>query len=267
MGSIFLSLLMLPIVSMAMVGDDHQTARENSPKNPHIVFLISKDVHNYKAHKTIPKFARRLEKKHGFESTVLLGSGPRTAHHFSDIEKVKSADLLVIFCRRLALLPQQMNFIKNHLKQGKPLMGIRTANHAFSLRDSLDDGYEDWWDFVPEILGCVNQGYGPVDPGTEVSVNSSSEGHPIIRDVLPKSWHSDGNTYKVAPLVDNSAEVLLYGRYGNQTEPVAWIRETSDQSQVFYTSLGYPTDFNKPVFRTILVNGIKWLLGASKRER
>ena len=32
-----------------------------------------------------------------------------------------------------------MNVIKQYLKAGKPLVGIRTANHAFSVRDGVAD--------------------------------------------------------------------------------------------------------------------------------
>jgi hypothetical protein len=48
--------------------------------------------------------------------------------------------------------------IKNYLKQGKPLVGIGTANHAFSLCEPVASGHEAWAEFVPEILGCENTG-------------------------------------------------------------------------------------------------------------
>jgi type 1 glutamine amidotransferase len=41
---------------------------------------------------------------------------------------------------------------------------------------------------------------------------------------------------------------------------VAWTR-TAGKSRVFYTSLGYPSDFQTPEFTTILINAIKWALG------
>ena len=49
------------------------TAETN--KKPSIVFLITEDTNNYRATTTVPKFAELLEKDHGYETTVLLGTG------------------------------------------------------------------------------------------------------------------------------------------------------------------------------------------------
>ena len=231
----------------------------NADKKPHVVFLISKDPDNYQAHKTIPEFADMLIQDYGFEATVLLGNGDLSAFSFPNLEVLTEADLLVIFCRRLALSHEQMEMIKSYLGKGKPLVGIRTANHAFSVRTEMPDGYEAWWDFVPNILGCENRGYGSAKVGTEVAIVPEVKNHPILKGVEPKQWHSMGNVYHVAPLLDQTATILLTGTAGDKVEPIAWTR-TSGKSRVFYTSLGYPTDFQQPQFRTLLVNGIRWAL-------
>jgi type 1 glutamine amidotransferase len=53
--------------------------------------------------------------------------------------------------------------------------------------------------------------------------------------------------------------VLLTGKVENLTEPIAWIRKAG-KSKVFYTSLGYPTDFKSAPFLTLLENAIRWSL-------
>jgi type 1 glutamine amidotransferase len=210
---------------------------------PHVVFLISEDPDNYEAHKTIPAFAASLRDENNFDVTVLLGKGAREAYRFPNLEVLGRADLLVIFCRRLALPHDQMKIIKDYLKAGKPVVGLRTANHAFSVRDEVQPGFEDWWDFVPEILGCENKGYGPVAPGTDVAIVNPARNHPVLKGIKPAQWHSNGNVYLVAPLLDKDAKILLTGTAENKTEPIAWTRITEDNSRVFYTSLGYPDDF------------------------
>lgn len=232
---------------------------ENNFKKTRIVFLITEDTFNYEAHKTIPVFAEKLRKEHGYEVTVLLGSGPHGAYRFPDIHKIDDASLLVVFSRRIALPHDQMQVIKNYLSKGKPLIGIRTANHAFTNRTKIEPGFEDWPGFVAEILGCENRGYGPEEPGIDVTVNEDAIHHPILKGVEPMNWHSDGNIYKVAPLLDKDAKVLLTGKVENLTEPIAWVRKAG-KSKVFYTSLGYPTDFNSTPFLTLLVNAIQWSL-------
>src|SRR5690606_12001595 len=123
-------------------------------EKPHIVFLISEDPDNYEAHKTIPPFAESLENEGTYKATVIQAEGPRNSSRFPGLEILSDADLLVVFCRRLAIPKEQLQEIQNFLDQGKPLVGIRTANHAFSVREGkIPDGFKDWHEFVPEILG------------------------------------------------------------------------------------------------------------------
>ena len=65
-----------------------------------------------------------------------------------------------------------------------------------------------------------------------------------------------------ARLVDLQANVLLTGSVEDKVEPIAWTRMCGS-SRVFYTSLGYPTDFEQHQFRRLLVNAIHWALGQS----
>lgn len=232
-------------------------------EQPHIVFLINEDPYNYEAHETIPPFAEMLDREHGFQTTVIQGEGDLSAFRFPGLEEaLAEADLLVVFFRRIALSHEQLGAIKSYLNDGHPLVGIRTANHAFSVRSEdgeIPEGYEDWWDFVPDILGCENRGYGSSEIGTEVAVVPEAADHPILEGFEPAQWHSTGNVYHVAPLLDEEATVLLTGTAGDDVEPIAWTR-MAGESRVFYTSLGYPDDFEVPQFRTLLINGIRWAL-------
>jgi type 1 glutamine amidotransferase len=228
-------------------------------KKQQIVFLITEDPDNYEAHKTVPKFARMLEEKYGYDATVLLGSGGHGSYSYPHMEILSKADLLVVFARRIALPHEQMNAIKNYIKKGKPVIGIRTANHAFTVREKVEDGFEDWPEFVADVVGCENRGYGPVEPGAEVSVVSDAINNSIVKDIASKQWHSEGNVYLVAPLLDKKATILLTGKVNDISQPIAWTR-TAGKSKVFYTSLGYPTDFETPGFIQLIVNAIKWSL-------
>ncbi len=48
-----------------------------------------------------------------------------------DIHHLVSADLLVIFARRMTPLQAQMAYVRNHVDAAKPVVGIRTASVAF----------------------------------------------------------------------------------------------------------------------------------------
>lgn len=228
-----------------------------------IVFLITEDPDNYEAHITIPRFAEMLRDKYGYDVTVLLGRGGRGSYRYPHMEIISKADLLIVFARRIALPHEQMNFIKKYLRKGKPLIGLRTANHAFTAHDKISEGFEDWPEFVADILGCENRGYGPVAPGTDVSLVQEEINHPVLKGIDRVQWHSDGNLYLVNPLLDKKAKMLLVGKANGLIEPVAWTR-TAKKSKIFYTSLGYPSDFQSPQFITLLVNAIKWTLPEKK---
>lgn len=231
-------------------------------KDSKIVFLITKDPDNYEADITIPKFVKQLTNKYEYQVNVLLGGGERTKYSFSDTDVIKKADLLIVFSRRIALPQEQMMAIKNHIARGKPLIGIRTANHAFTLfeKELPYEGFESWKDFVPDILGCENRGYGPVGPGINVSVVMENSQHPILQGFKNPKWNSNGNIYLVAPLLDTNAKVLLIGESADHVEPIAWTRK-EDKSKIFYTSLGHPDDFESYEFKTLLTNAINWALG------
>ncbi len=252
------------VVVLACFGCSADSSRvENGPAGrppSSIVFLVSEDPDNYEAHRTIPRFADLLEKEYGFKCTVLQGQGDPAAFRFPGLEAAGQTDLVVIFLRRRALPSEQIAWIRAHLAAGRPLIGIRTANHAFSVKGDVAAGHEKWWEFVPEVLGCENRGYGPAGPGMDVAVAPEAAGHPILKGVEPDKWHADGSLYLVKPLVDPQATVLLTGSTGDKTEPVAWTRMCGS-SRVFYTSLGYPTHFDQPPFQRLLVNAIRWALG------
>jgi len=232
---------------------------ESTVKKPRIVFLITKDTNNYEAHNTVPRLAEILTKEYGYEAIVLLGTGDHGSYSYPSLEARSGADLLVDFERRFSLPHEQMNAIKTYLSKGKPLIGIRTANHAFSVSGKVEDGFEDWPAFVADFLGCENRGYGPDKPGYDVTLVAEAASHPIVKGLQTKQWHSKGSIYKVAPLLDKEATVLLMGKVNDLVEPIAWIR-TAGKSRVFYISMGYPDDFQTPHFITLLTNGIKWAM-------
>ncbi len=229
-----------------------------------IVFLITEDVNNYEAHKTVPVFAEMLRSKYGYKVTVLLGSGGHGAYRYPGMEPLQDADLLIVFARRIALPADQLKAIREYLAKGKPLIGIRTAHHAFAALERIEEGFEAWPEFTPDVLGCINRGYGAAEHGTDIYVVPKAEGHQILNGLPSAKWHTKGQAYHIAPLVDRAAVVLLEGTMDGRTDPVAWTR-MSGESKVFYTSLGHPADFETPEFLILLTNAIKWALNPAEK--
>ena len=226
----------------------------------HIVFLISEDPDNYDAHLTIPEFANNLTTTKKYKTTVLKGESKRTSYRFPNFEILKEADLVVVFARRLALATDQMAILKNYFQAGGGLIGIRTANHAFTLLpgEKAEEGYEQWPEFVPDVLGCMNRGYGLASNKTRVLLEENAAKHDVLLGITQNNWVSDGNLYLVDPLLAKDAKILLTGISDHQKEPIAWCRQYG-QSRIFYTSLGYPTDFKNKNFIRMLTGAIAWV--------
>ena len=54
------------------------------------------------------------------------------------LENLASCDVAVLFARRLTIDGPQLERVKNYCLAGKPLVGIRTASHAFQNWLALD---------------------------------------------------------------------------------------------------------------------------------
>lgn len=88
--------------------------------------------------------ARMLSEHHGFRCTVLFAIDPETGivnpHANTNIpgtESLDDADLMFILTRWRVLPDQQMAPIDRYLKAGKPVIGLRTATHAFAPQPEL----------------------------------------------------------------------------------------------------------------------------------
>jgi hypothetical protein len=105
-------------------------------KGKHIVFISGDE--EYRSEEGLPQLARILAKRHGFKCTVLFSIDekgeidPKHQKNTPGIEALDSADLLVILTRFRAPSDDQMKHVDDYLKAGKPVIGLRTATHAFS---------------------------------------------------------------------------------------------------------------------------------------
>jgi hypothetical protein len=254
------AILLLGVIFLAPLRA--QSARTDAKR---ILILFSEDPDNYKAHETMPVFAKTLEATHRYHVTLIKGEGELTAFRFPGLlNALAKTDLLIFFSRRIALPHDQLDALKAYFKAGKPLVALRTANHGFAPRGKIAEGHAAWPEFVSDILGCENRGYGPASAGTDVAVVLESAGHSILNSV-PTKWHSKGNVYHVAPLLDQSATVLLTGTIPNKVEPVAWTRMAGG-SRVFYTSLAHPADFETQHVPALLLNAVSWALNEKSND-
>ncbi len=224
-----------------------------------VVFLSAEN--EYKAAETLPGFANELELHHGLRCEVLQASTAKQGdeiHYISGMEILTGADLVVVYARRRAFPADQMKYLRDYLDRGRPLIGLRTASHAFDTRGSAPQGHDEWVRFDPEVLGGNYHGHYSAGPKAAITPAAGSAGHPILKGIeLPLL--SSGSLYRASPLAGNATLLLVGTIPDNPPEPVAWTNRYKD-SRVFYTSLGHPDDFAAPQFRKLLVNAVFWAM-------
>src|SRR5207237_155554 len=110
-------------------------------KGKHIVFVSGDE--EYRSEETLPQMAKILAKHHGFKCTVLFAIDPKTGlidpqinSNIPGLEALASADLMVIFTRFRNLPDNQMKHVVDYVESGRPVIGLRTATHAFRLAAS-----------------------------------------------------------------------------------------------------------------------------------
>ena len=112
--------------------------RKGPGKGKNIV-LISGDE-EYRSEEAMPLLAGILSRFHGFNCRVVFAIDPKSGlvdpnnrNNIPGLEALKDADLMVIGTRFQDLPDDQMAQIDAYLKTGKPVIGMRTATHAFNI--------------------------------------------------------------------------------------------------------------------------------------
>ncbi len=111
--------------------------KEGPGKGKRIV-LVSGDE-EYRSEEALPQLGKILAEHHGFQCTVLFPIHPKTGEidpgvtdNIPGLEHLAKADLMVIATRFRRLPAEQMKWIEAYLEAGKPVLGMRTATHAFN---------------------------------------------------------------------------------------------------------------------------------------
>src|SRR5262249_52153077 len=259
-------------------------------KGKHVV-LVSGDE-EYRSEEALPQLAKILAKRHGFKCTVLFAIGkdgtidPNRNDNIPGLEALRSADLMIIATRFRDLPDDQMKEVIDYVESGRPIIGMRTATHAFQLRSPTYATYS--WNkeggFGRRVLGetWVNH-HG--HPGKESRRGISAAGakdHPILRGIKDGDIWGPTDVYEAHPPADCTPLVLgqvlkgmkptdepVEGKKNDPMMPVAWVRNyTGAQgkaARVFTTTMGAATDLESEGTRRLLVNAAYWAVGLEDR--
>lgn len=121
------------------------------------VVLVSGDE-EYRTEESFPMLAKILSQKHGFDCTVLFAVNPDGGYIDPNFQKnipgtavLDNADLMIIGTRFRQLPDDQLARFAAYLNAGKPVIGVRTATHAFT--GSAMTGDFKWAEFGSRCWG------------------------------------------------------------------------------------------------------------------
>ncbi|MDN5199949.1 ThuA domain-containing protein [Fulvivirgaceae bacterium BMA10] len=253
-----------------------------------IVFVAGD--HEYRSEESLPALARILAKRYGFTCTVVwpLDEGGHIlpgSSNLRGLEALEEADLMVIFTRFSNFMDEQMEYIDDYLERGGPVIGLRTATHAFSNKSNAKwehysfnyDGPKRDWNggFGETILGETWVGhYGKNhEQASKIIIDEAQKEHPIMRGV-EDIWAQSGG-YKAYPR-RRGGTILARGKILNgmtpdakpdktkQELPVAWVRnytlESGASGRVFTTTHGASEDLLSKGFRRMVLNACFWAM-------
>ncbi|MSU49919.1 MAG: hypothetical protein EXS37_12680 [Opitutus sp.] len=228
---------------------------------PKLVMLIAE--HEYETAKTLPEFAAaRLAQD--FRVVTVTGSIAPGENSLDPIGEIADAAVLLVSVRRRTPPSAQLAAIRRYIAAGKPVVGIRTASHAFALgkNQPLPVGHAEWAAWDAEVIGgnyTNHHGRGPTTTVT-LAANAPAD-HSILRGVnLP--FTTESTLYKNTPLKPGTQALITGTIPGQPAEPLAWTFTRADGGRTFYTSLGGPNDFKNPAFTQLLRNALLWAAGA-----
>jgi type 1 glutamine amidotransferase len=263
-------------------------------KGKHIV-LVSGDE-EYRSEEALPQLAKILSKHHGFKTTVVFaiepGTGeinPNKGDNIPGLEALQTADLMIIATRFRHLPDEQMKFIADYVEAGKPVVGLRTATHAFNgggtyARYSNGSNAEGWkGGFGKQVLGeqWVNHHGHHGKEGTRGIVVAGQEKNPILRGIEPGSIFGTTDVYTVVleDIAKNCNSLILgevtetleptskavAGKKNDPMMPVAWTKlyksPSGKEARVFCTTMGAASDFEYEGTRRLVINAAYWTLG------
>jgi type 1 glutamine amidotransferase len=258
-------------------------------KGKHVV-LISGDE-EYRSEETLPQLGKILAKHHGFKCTVLFAIdrttgliNPNQNDNIPGLENLTTADLMVVFLRFRNLPDEQMKHFADYVEAGKPIVGLRTATHAFNFKGKSSFGSYHWQTkggFGKRVLGetWVNHHGKHGTEGTRGLIAPGMEKHPILRGIKDGDVYGPTDVYTVnLPLKDCEPLVLgqvvsgltpdtppVTGKKNDPMMPVAWTKtytgENGKSGRVFTTTMGASQDFESEGLRRLLVNACYWALG------
>ena len=167
---------------------------EGSEQNAKHIVLVSGDE-EYRSEEALPQLAKILSEHHGFKCTVLFAQDPdkpgvvnaNYVNNIPGLEALDSADMMILFTRFRALPDAQMQHFETYLMAGKPVVGIRTATHAFNFGKEDSTSFSHYGNGYAGDKTEWTDGFGRVVLGEKWHTHHGHHKHQSTRGVFDKN--------------------------------------------------------------------------------
>ncbi|MFN0244109.1 MAG: hypothetical protein ACKVWV_14555 [Planctomycetota bacterium] len=263
------------------------------------VVLVAGDE-EYRSEEALPMLAGLLSERHGFRCTVLFATDPASGtidptvtNHQPGLAQLDSADMLVLFTRFREWPDADMAHFVRYVESGRPILGIRTATHAFQYERDPKSTYAHWdwrsttWPggFGRQVLGetWISHHGAHGTQSTRGVIEPALAAHPVLHGVRDLWGPTD--VYGIRDLPAD-ARVLVRGQVlegmqpdsppaagalNEPTLPVVWLRERELEGgktqRVVCSTLGASVDLKCEDLRRLFVNAVFWGVGLDVPER
>ena len=247
----------------------------------------------------MPMMAHILAERHGFDCTVLFAINKKTGvidtnqrDHIPGLEALKDADLMVVYLRFRSLVDEQMQLIEDYLDTGRPIIGIRTATHAFNFSKLPESPFAHYsysntsekytGGFGRQVLGqnWVNHWGGHGRQASRGRFAPGTEKHPIFSGIADGEIWGPTDVYEATLPQPEGVEAILLGEVSESMQPDAgpaatrndpmmpiawtWQRPVGAKGRVFTSTIGGAMsgkdDWANEGMRRMIVNACYWTL-------
>jgi type 1 glutamine amidotransferase/nicotinamidase-related amidase len=248
------------ISSSQILGGDGFRFQNDTRKR--LLIVVAED--EYETAETLPAFAaKHLSQNYSVE---FAWGNSTERHDIVGLDDIDEFDCVLVSVRRRAIPIDALDKLREFVQQGKPVVGIRTASHAFSLRgESGPVGTSTWETWDADVLGGAYSGHY----GNDLPVSIRIEANQAETVPLPLEFSDltvGGSLYKTSPLAPGARPLFFGSVQGAEPEPMAWTFVRSDGGRSFYTSLGHKREFAQPEFEAFLAAGICWANGIEPKS-
>lgn len=278
-----IALFLVPVVLHSADAADSGVLRfsANGESKGKIVLVAGDE--EYRSEESMPMLAKILSVKHGFDCTVLFAMStdgsyidPNNQQGIVGWEALDDADLMIIGTRFRKPSESGAAHLARFINDGKPLIGIRTATHAFNGNGSFG-GDVTYGNFGRKILGeqWVNHHGGHKSQGARGVIDDANQDHPILNSVADVFAPSD--VYGVIHLTEQDTILLraavtasldpkspnIDGPKNDPMQPFAWLHPyvspEGTKGQSFCTTAGASVDLVNEDLRRMIVNAVYFL--------